>query len=78
MDFAKFSKTPLLLNTSGRVLQAIPEPFFMATYVLFYNAAEAVVQRCSVKKVFLEISQNWCFPVNFVKFIRTPFYKEHL
>ena len=69
---------------------------------------EAVVQRCSVKKVFLEISQNsqestwarvsflkkitslrpatlskkrlWhrCFPVNFVKFLRIPFYIEHL
>ena len=54
---------------------------------------EAVVQRYSVKKVFLEISQksqentcarvcnfinkrlrHWCFPVNFVKFLRTPFY----
>ena len=61
--------------------------------------AEAVVQRCSVKKVFFEISQNlqentcarvsfltkwtatllkkrlWheCFPVNFVKFLRTRF-----
>ena len=70
--------------------------------------AEAVAQRCSVKKVFLEISQNsqentcarasfliklqawdlqlylkkklWhrCFPVNFVKFLRTPWLKEHL
>ena len=69
---------------------------------------EAVVQRCSVKKVFLKISQNsqkntcakvsfliklrnlrpatllkkrlWhrCFPVNFVKFPRTPFFTEHL
>ena len=61
---------------------------------------EAVIQRCSVKKVFLEISQNsqenacarisflvtllkkrpwhWCFPVNFTKFLRTPFYLEHL
>ena len=61
---------------------------------------EAVVPRCSVEKVFLEISQNskentcarvsfliklqarpllkkrlWhrCFPVNFAKFLRTPF-----
>ena len=50
---------------------------------------EAVAQTCSVKKVFLEISQNsqentsarvsilikWhrCFPVNFAKFLRTPF-----
>ena len=50
-----------------------------------------VAQRCSVKKVFLEISQNsqerTCarvsflinnihrgFSVNFVKFLRTPFY----
>ena len=58
---------------------------------------EAVARRCSVKKVFLEISQNsqentcvrpatllkkrlWhrCFPVNFVKFLRTPFFTEHL
>ena len=56
---------------------------------------EAVVQKCSVKKVFIEISQNWqestcarasfltkrlwhrCFPVNFVKFLRTHFYLEH-
>ena len=68
---------------------------------------EAVVRRCSVKKVFLEISQNsqentvpealfllqvrglrpatllkrdWhrCFPVNFMKFLRTCFFAEHL
>ena len=54
--------------------------------------SEAVMRRCSVKKVFLEISQNsqentcarvsfilkerlWhkCFPVNFAKFLRSPF-----
>ena len=59
--------------------------------------AEVVVQRCSVKKVFLEILSNsqentwarvsfliscrlWhrCFPVNFAKFLRTPFFMEHL
>ena len=71
---------------------------------------EAVVQSCSVKKMFLEILQNSekntcarvsflnkgaglrpeacnfvkketlhrCFPVNFVKFLRTPFLTEHL
>ena len=69
---------------------------------------EAVAQRCSVKKVFLEISQNseentcarislliklqtfrpatslkeilWhrCFLMNFAKFLRTPFFTEHL
>ena len=59
------------------------------------KTGEAVVQRCSVKKVFLEISQNsqentcardfikkslWhrCFPVNFVKSLRTPFFIKHL
>ena len=72
------------------------------------NHPEAVVQRCSVKKVFLEIPQNpqentcsrvsffnkvgglrpatllkkrlWhrCFSVNFVKFLRTHFFIEHL
>ena len=65
-----------------------------------------VAKKCSVKKVFLEISQNSqenisarvtffflglspatllkkrirhrCFPLNFVKFLRTPFLTEHL
>ena len=59
--------------------------------------SEAVARRCSVKKVFLEISQNsqentcarvcnfvkketlaQVFPVNFAKFLRTPFPTEHL
>ena len=61
---------------------------------------EADTQRCSVKKVFLEISPKslffnkvaglrpatllkkrfWrrCFPVNFAKFLATPFLIEHL
>ena len=69
---------------------------------------EAVTQKCSVKKVFLKISQNsqentcarvlffnkvagirpatlfnkriWhrCYPVNFTKFLRTPFLTEQL
>ena len=67
--------------------------------IIFENI-EAVVQSCSVKKVFLDISpnsqENACarasyfeikissaqkhrrFPVNFVKFLRTTFYIEHL
>ena len=67
---------------------------------IIFEHIEDVVQRCSVKKAFLEISQdsqeNACtrvshfeikipstqkhrrFPVNFVKFLRTPFYIEHL
>ena len=76
-------------------------------YLLLLFAKEAVAQTSSVKKVFLEISQNsqentcarvsflkklqtmacnfikkrlWhkCFPVNFAKFLRTPFLTEHL
>ena len=75
-----------------------------------YISTEAVVWRCSVKNVFLKISQNslentcarvsfliklyaseawglhlykkrdWhrCFPVNFAKYLRTPFFTEHL
>ena len=57
---------------------------------------ESVSQRCSVKELFLEISQNLqentcakvsfltklqagaCFLVNFAKFLRTPFFVEHL
>ena len=72
------------------------------------EAKEAVLQKCSVKKVFLEISEHsqentcarvsffnkvaglkpatllkkrlWhrCFPMNAVKFLRTPFHIEHL
>ena len=51
--------------------------------------SEAVARRCSVKKVFLEISQNsqesTCARVSFLiklqasaKFLRTPFLTEHL
>ena len=58
-----------------------------------YVEAEAVVQRCSVKKVFLKISQKntctrvsllkkrlWhrCFSVNFAKLSRAPFLIERL
>ena len=75
---------------------------------IYLQMLEAVVQRCSVNKVFLEILQKsqentyarasfliklltwglqiyatllkkglWhrCFPINFVKFLTTPFYK---
>ena len=44
---------------------------------------EAAVWRCSVKKVFLETllkKRLWhrYFPVDFAKFLRTPFVTEHL
>ena len=64
----------------------------MSNYL--FPKAEAVAHRCSVKKNFLEISQNSqkntcarvsfftkaaglrhrCFPVNFDKFVRAPFF----
>ena len=71
---------------------------FIQTFSSFFEVlqnAESVVQRCSVNKVFLKVSQNSqntcvrvsfliklqvrlqfqhrCFPVNFAKFLRTPF-----
>ena len=79
-----------------------------ASSLTLFLFSEAVAQRCSVKKAFIEISQNsqenicarvsfltkwqasglqlyfknglWhrCFPVNFAKFLRTPFLTEHL
>ena len=72
---------------------------FFCCWRIIISFSKAVVQRCSVKKMFLEISRNsqentcaresislrratllkkrfWhrCFPVNFVKFRRTPFF----
>ena len=52
---------------------------------LFYPA-EAVVHRCSVacnffkKETQVLTLRHWrrCFPLNFVKFLRTPFLTEHL
>ena len=75
----------------------------LSLHKLHYHSlrfAEAIVRRCSVKKVYLEISQisqentcardsrratvlknrlwHRCFPVNFAKFLRTPFTIEQL
>ena len=41
------------------------------------GTSEAVAQSCSVKKVFSETGTGG-FPVNFAKFLRTPFLTEHL
>ena len=86
----QLSSCVLILSIDGFFLLIV----FLQVMVLF---TEVVVQRCPVKKVFLEILQNlqkntcarvsflmkkklWhrCFPVNFVKFLRTPFFIEHL
>ena len=46
---------------------------------LYFPFLRSSHQRCSVKKVFSEISQNsQLFSVNFVKFLRKPFHTERL
>ena len=54
-------------------------PNSFQTNILFL-CPEAVARRCSVKKLFLKISQNsqenGCFPVNFAKFLRTPVFQK--
>ena len=49
------------------------------------NITVAVACWCSVATVFLQISQNsqkntcaWCFLVKFAKYLRTPYFIEHL
>ena len=77
-SIAKFLRSLILKNICEWLLLKIR---------ISVTNSEAVVQRISVKKLFLEVSQNsqrskvtdlrlWhrCFPVNFVKFLRTPFF----
>ena len=77
---AKFLRTLILKNICERLLVKIS---------ISVTNSEAVPQKSSVKKVFLEILQNSqqntcarasyrCFPVNFVKFLRPTFFIEHL
>ena len=43
------------------------------------HMTEPVPRKSSEKRCFLKKSiQHWCFHVNFAKFLRTPFLKEHL
>ena len=101
VNFAKFLRTPfliehlrwLLLSIFLRIFRA---QLFFAWYSVCEKKIEAVIQTCSAKKVFLEISQNSqentcarvsfliklqalgrCFPDNFVKFLRPPFYWQN-
>ena len=88
-----------------RITRIIKRTIIPWTFKLEKAILEVIFQRRSVKKVFLEISQNpqentcgrvsfliklqaiqlylkkrlWhsCFRVNFVKFLRTPFFEEH-
>ena len=84
-------------------LQTLSLKFYqMKDYIIFFNekvfyleniflTAEAVVRRCSQKKVFLEILQNLqentcatesffkqCCRPQSAKFLRTPFFTEHV
>ena len=84
---------------SDQLLNAIFTRVLLRLTLYYYHimyVSEVLIRRCSVKMVFLEISQNsqentcarvsflkkilWhrCFPVNFSKFIRTPFLRDHL
>ena len=54
-------------------------------WIMFYNRQDhantwlssSSLRRCSIKKVFFNISQNlqenWCFPVNFARFYKSTF-----
>ena len=69
----------ILLNSSSDVISWLCNPEFYL---------EAVVRRCSIKKLFIKISQNsqentcarvfFFLKVNFAKFLRTPIFIEHL
>ena len=61
VNFAKFHRTTFLQNTSGRLFlnQHLIKVSKLLVFAMFsFFITEAVTQRCSVKKVFLEISQN--------------------
>ena len=94
VKLAKFLRPPFFTEHFRWLLL-----FFSIYKFFFFHGTEAVTQRCSVKKAFLEISQNsqenTCarvsvlnfikketlareFSVNFAKFLRAPFLKEHL
>ena len=76
-----------------------------SSFINCLTSSRSIVQKCSVKKILLEIPENsqentcdrvsfliklqaatllkeklWhrCLPVNFLKFLRTPFLTEHL
>ena len=81
----------VILNWQGNSYRkTIPCLSQFRTLSNIFDGVEVVVQGCSVKKVFSEISQNshenTCARVSFLttlqtsglKLLRTPFYTEHL
>ena len=72
VNFVKFLRTPFLQNISGRLLLDAPSlADSFESLVQTLVDAEAVVRKCSVKKVLLEISpdsqENTCVKVFFNK-----------
>ena len=66
-------------NISYKLLSDKPFQIILTNY---YQTSEAAAQTCSVKKppATLLKKRLWhrCFPVNFAKFLKTPFFTEHL
>ena len=111
VDFTKTQKSRYIENKTF-LLQMKKFIYYRSSATLlqkrYFSGGKAVVRRCSVKQVFLEIFQksqenicSWvsfliklqglrpatllkrrlwhsCFPVNFAKFLITPFLTEHL
>ena len=112
VDFTKTQKSRYIENKTLFLLQMKKLIYYRSSATLlqkkYFSGGKAVVRRCSVKQVFLEIFQksqenicSWvsfliklqglrpatllkkrlwhsCFPVNFAKFLITPFLTEHL
>ena len=102
---SSFSKNASRFITLKVIFEKFFSNIFSQTFSLGFSVVTPVCRsshsRCSIKKVLLEVSQNWqentcarvsflitlqawdfiikkrlyhrCFPVNFVKFRRTPF-----
>ena len=99
---------PIAASTNRKYLFSYRNEIIVKLWKRKIGKTEAVVRRCSAKKVFLEISQNsqentcariffliklkasslqlyfkkrlWhrCFSVNCAKFLKAPFFIEHL
>ena len=76
----KTGKTSYNSNVVQKQMNCESNLFITHIYLkLYFSFLRSSHQRCSVKKVFSEVSQNsQVFLVNFVKFLRTPFRTDHL
>ena len=91
--WGRYSFHIFLPSFEGMLIERERFSIFISISIFFYKTTEAVAQRCSVKKVFLEISQNsqenTCARIsflikvqasglNFAKFLKALFPTEHL